>query len=86
MEDANPNVRISAAHALRQARDWRALAALAQAMRDSVALVRATAVTSLGRLGDASVGPVVRVGLRDRDADVRSAAAEAMSRIRRAGG
>jgi HEAT repeat protein len=63
-------------------------AALAAALRDENAAVRAAAANSLGRVGDASVLTALRTAERDPEAAVRTAATAAIAAIqaRPAGG
>ena len=56
-------------------------AALAAALRDENAAVRAAAANSLGRVGDASVLTALRTAERDPEAAVRAAATAAISAI-----
>ena len=56
-------------------------AALAAALRDENAAVRAAAANSLGRVGDSSVLPALRTAERDSEAAVRTAATAAIAAI-----
>jgi HEAT repeat protein len=82
LEDADEQVRASAARALGQFRAWRSVKALiSTAEDDKSASVRATAVTSLGNINHESVLAHLLIAFADEARDVRAAAARALSRL-----
>lgn len=82
LEDADEEVRASAARALGQCRAWRSVEALiSTAEDDKSATVRATAVTSLGSINHESVLAHLLIAFADDARDVRAAAARALSRL-----
>jgi HEAT repeat protein len=80
--NGNPEKRSAAAHGLGLIKDGRAVEALLAALGDSASYVRAEAVRSLGRQGDAmAIAPLSKLAKEDPEADVRKDAAEAVRAI-----
>ncbi len=71
LHDADPQVRLGAAKALKTVGDKRAVALLTQVLQDENTEVRREVVSALGQLGDErAVEPLV-AALRDKDVEVR---------------
>jgi len=77
--------RLSAAVALGELRDKRALRPLVRALSDDNKTVRAVAATSLGLLGDDKALPALKRATQDKHKTVRQSAVEAIARIRSTG-
>lgn len=81
LRDPRPLVRQTAAFALGQKKDRRAVPALREATRDREASVRAAVAWAVGEIGDLSAeGDVIRL-LRDKDALVRREAARSLGKL-----
>jgi len=74
--------RLSAAVALGELRDKRALRPLVRALGDDNKTVRAVAATSLGLLGDETALPALKRATQDKHKTVRQSAVEAIAKIR----
>jgi HEAT repeat protein len=82
LQDANAEVRRSAAGGLERKRDARAVDPLILALRDEDSHVRNFAAQALGTIGDPrSIDPLVIVLLKDKDGSVRFQAKRALERI-----
>lgn len=81
LSDVDGDVRSSAAEALGQIGDVRAVEPLVAALRDPEGYVRNRAAWALGQIGDAQAVEPLIAALRDKDWDVRSRAAEALEKI-----
>jgi HEAT repeat protein len=83
MRTGSPSVRKRAIRALSSFRDTRAIDALAAALSDQNEEVRQAAAAGLGEVGDERViARLERLADNDSSADVRTAAAQAIQRIR----
>jgi hypothetical protein len=81
LKDENSSVRESAAYALGELKDPRAVEPLIEALKDKEWKVRDRAAIALGVLRDPqAVGPLIEA-LRDGDSDVRKSAAWALEKI-----
>ena len=83
LRDRNPDVRILCAKQIRMAgfKDTQAVAALVNALNDSVRRVRKEAVLCLGAIGDRRALPALVKTLNDLDKNVRLASAYALEKI-----
>jgi HEAT repeat protein len=82
LQDESWDVRRTAARALGQIRDTRAVGPLVAALRDPIdSWLRSNAAAALGQIGDAGAVQPLVAALHDRDANVRNAAAEALEAL-----
>ena len=80
LKDADKNVRYTAAKALGEIGDARAIDPLVMALKDADYYVRVKAVEALVKIGDVAVEPLI-AALNDSDTDVREAAEGTISHI-----
>ena len=80
LKDSNPLVQHSAALALGEIKDDRAIEPLIQALKDNETNVRAVAAFALSRIGKPSIDPLL-LALMDNDSDIRAGASLAIGMI-----